>query len=485
MMQIIFTKFMYRQQRIWAYIICIVLLSSSIQAGGKSRALSVFLNTPELSCANIGILVKEVQTNKTIVEYRSDKTLIPGSNFKLITTATALNLLGPDYRFPTMLEFDGHIDQKGILHGNIYIVGSGDPTIGSEDFNNVDFIEKWVMAVKKMGIKAVDGRIVADVSAFDKEVIPPNWVWEDMGNYYAAGVYGLSLDDNLYRLTFRTDSIGSTPTIIAISPNFHPIIFHNYLTASPINADRSYLHGAPFSYQRTITGTLPANRASFVVKGDLPNPPLALASFFTDQLNQQEIHVSGSPTDTLPSLYRKRTQFYTHYSPDLNSIIDKTNTESNNLFAEHIFKRLALIAHPVATREEATEVVKQFWATHQADTTSLFIEDGSGLSPFDGVTPRFFVHLLIYMRKENAYGNQLFNSLPIAGQSGTLRNFLANTPLEGKVHAKSGSIKRVLCYSGYLEHNNKEYAFSIMTNCFKGSASNVQKAIEKFLLSIP
>jgi D-alanyl-D-alanine carboxypeptidase/D-alanyl-D-alanine-endopeptidase (penicillin-binding protein 4) len=484
-MQIIFMNFILNQRRTGTYIMCIVLLFSSIHASGNSRALTVFLSTPELSCANIGILVKEVQTNKTIVEYRSDKALIPGSNFKLITTATALNLLGPDFRFDTPLQFDGHIDQEGILHGNLYIVGRGDPTIGSEDFAGVDFINKWVMAVKKEGIKAVDGRVVADVSAFDKEVVPSNWVWEDMGNYYAAGVYGLSLDDNLYRLTFRTDSIGTTPTIIAISPNLQPIIFHNYLTASPINADRSYLHGAPFSYQRTITGTLPANRATFVVKGDLPNPPLALATLFTNQLNYHGIRVSGLPTDSLPAANGKRTQFYVHYSPDLNSIIDKTNTESNNLFAEHIFKRLALINHPIATRQEATEIVKQFWASHQADTTSLFIEDGSGLSPFDGVTPEFFVHLLIYMRKHNPFGNLLFNSLPIAGQSGTLRNFLANTSLDGKVHAKSGSIKRVLCYSGFLEHNNKEYAFSIMTNSFSGSASNVQKAIEKFLLSLP
>jgi D-alanyl-D-alanine carboxypeptidase/D-alanyl-D-alanine-endopeptidase (penicillin-binding protein 4) len=464
---------------------CIVLLFSSIYAKGKSRALTDFLSTPELSCANLGILVKEVQSNKTIVEYRSDKTLIPGSNFKLITTATALTLLGPDFRFATPLEYDGQIDHQGTLHGNLYIVGSGDPTIGSENFSDVDFINKWVMAVNKAGIKAVDGRVVADVSAFDKEVIPSNWVWEDMGNYYAAGVYGLSFDDNLYRLTFHTDSIGTIPTIIAISPSFHPIIFHNYLTASSINADRSYLHGAPFSYQRTITGTLPANRALFVVKGDLPNPPLALATFFTNQLNQYGIHVSGFPTDTLPATHNKRTEFYVHYSPDLNSIIDKTNTESNNLFAEHIFKSLALINHPIATLQEATKIVKQFWASHQADTTSLFIEDGSGLSPFDGVTPEFLVQLLIYMRKDNSYGNLLFKSLPIAGKSGTLRNFLANTSLEGKVHAKSGSIKRVLCYSGYLENNNKEYAFSIMTNSFTGSASNVQKAIEKFLLSLP
>lgn len=129
-------------------------------------------------------------------------------------------------------------------------------------------------------------------------------------------------------------------------------------------------------------------------------------------------------------------------------------------------------------------MVKQFWSNHQFDTTSLFMEDGCGLSPFDGVTPSFLVHLLIYMRTENPYGDQLLNSLPVAGENGTLRTFLANTPLEGKVRAKSGSIMRVLCYSGYLQHNNKEYAFSIMTNNFCGSSLNVRKAIEKFLLSI-
>jgi D-alanyl-D-alanine carboxypeptidase/D-alanyl-D-alanine-endopeptidase (penicillin-binding protein 4) len=469
----------------WVYLICVILLVPSIHINGKSHALKVFLSTPELSCADVGILVKEVKKNKTIVEYRSDKSLMPGSNFKLITTATALNLLGPDFKFATPLQFDGSIDQNGILHGNLYIVGRGDPTIGSEDFDDVNFIDKWVMAVKQAGIKAVDGRVVADVSAFDREVIPPDWVWEDMGNYYAAGAYGLSLDDNLYHLTFRTDSIGTTPTIIAIVPSFHPIIFHNYLKASALNADNSFLHGAPFSYQRTITGTIPANRPSFVVKGDLPNPPFALATLFTDQLNHNGISVNGFPTDTLPVTNSKRTEFYIHYSPDLNAIIDKTNIESNNLFAENIFKRLALINNHIATREEATRIVKQFWESHQVDTTSLFIQDGSGLSPFDGVTPGFFVHLLIYMRTDNLYGNQFFNSLPIAGQSGTLRNFLANTALEGKVHAKSGSIKRVLCYAGYLERKNKEYAFSVMTNNYQGSTLNVRKAIEEFLLTLP
>lgn len=458
---------------------------SVVSAKSAFSALETFLKTPELSCANVGILVQNIDNHKVVISYQPDKVLIPGSNFKLITTAAALTILGPTFRFETPLEYDGTIDSQGILHGNIYIVGKGDPTIGSEFFPSDHFIQNWINAVQKLHIRSIDGKVIADVSAFDSEVIPPDWVWEDMGNYYAAGVYGLSLNDNMYRLTFQTDSVGTTPKIINRSPDYHSMIFHNELKASSNPADLSYLHGAPFSYERTITGTIPANRSSFVIKGDLPNPPLALAGYFTDQLKKAGIYVSGDPTDSLPTTSHQRILFYTQYSPELSEIINITNHDSNNLFAEHIFKQLAFTQFSVATRQEATLILKKFWASHQFDTTTLFVEDGSGLSPFDGVSPEFFVHLLIFMRHDNPYGNLFFQSLPIAGENGTLRNFLANSPLTGKVFAKSGSIKRVLCYSGYIHFSNaKEYAFSIMVNNFYGSPTVVKKAIEKLLLSL-
>lgn len=465
--------------------ISVFLFAFNVSAKVETRALETFLNTPELSCANVGILVKNMDHDEDIIRFQSDKALIPGSNLKLITTAAALYILGPTFRFETPLEYDGTIDADGVLHGNIYIVGKGDPTIGSEFFQSDHFIQNWIQAVKELHIHSIQGKVIADVSAFDSEVIPSNWVWEDMGNYYAAGVYGLSLNDNMYRLTFKTDSIGTTPMIIDRFPNYHSMIFHNELKASSNPSDQSYLHGAPFSYQRTITGTIPANRSSFVIKGDLPNPPLALATLFTNQLKLAGINVSGSPTDTLPPVTKPRISFYIQYSPELIEIINRTNHDSNNLFAEHIFKQLALTQFPVATRQEATQILKKFWASHQFDTTTLFIEDGSGLSPFDGVTPHFFVQLLTFMYKDNLYGSLFLNSLPIAGENGTLRNFLNNTPLSGKVFAKSGSIKRVLCYSGYLFlPNKKKYAFSIMVNNFYGSPTSVKKAIEKLLLSL-
>ncbi|MGC9150726.1 MAG: D-alanyl-D-alanine carboxypeptidase/D-alanyl-D-alanine endopeptidase [Microbacter sp.] len=457
----------------------------NVSARLENDALEAFLKTPELSCANVGVLIKNMDNGKVLMSFQANKALIPGSNLKLITTATALNILGPTFRFETPLEYDGTIDSQGILHGNIYIVGKGDPTIGSSFFPTDHFIQNWIDAVKGLHIHAIDGQIVADISAFDSEVIPPDWVWEDMGNYYAAGVYGLSLNDNMYRLAFKTDSVGTTPQIIDRYPNYHPMIFDNYLKASSNPADLSYLHGAPYSYRRTITGTIPANRSSFVIKGDLPNPPLALARYFTDQLRATGIPVAGIPTDSLPVLKKKRIPFFIQYSPQLSDIINITNHESNNLFAEHIFKQLALTQFPVATRQEAVFILKNFWASHQFDTTSLFIEDGSGLSPFDGVTPEFFVHLLMFMQNDHPYGNIFFNSLPIAGKNGTLKNFLVNTSLDGNVFAKSGSIKRVLCYSGYAYlPNKKKYVFSVMVNNFYGSYAFVKKAIEKLLLSL-
>jgi len=124
------------------------------------------------------------------------------------------------------------------------------------------------------------------------------------------------------------------------------------------------------------------------------------------------------------------------------------------------------------------------WKKQGADVSSLFLQDGCGLSPIDGISPAFFVQLLTYMRTKSNYKAAFFASLPIAGVSGTLKKLLAGTSLEGKVIAKSGSIRRVLCYSGYIELNNKEYAFSIMVNNFQGSYTDTRKAIEKLMLSL-
>jgi D-alanyl-D-alanine carboxypeptidase/D-alanyl-D-alanine-endopeptidase (penicillin-binding protein 4) len=462
-----------------------VFLLNVFLVGALTPGLKHFVDAPNFAGSNLGVLVKEIKSGKTVVDYRSEKSLLPASTMKLVTTATALELLGSDFRFQTPLEYDGTIDAQGTLHGNIYIVGSGDPTIGSEVFKDHDFINRWVEAVRKLGIKTVLGHVIADVSAFDKEVTPPDWTWENMGNYFAAGAYGLSVYDNMYSIYFKTGTTGTTPLILGTMPPMYELTFHNMAKAGKIGEDDDdgYIHGAPFSNERTITGTIPANRESFHINGDIPNPPLKLAAVFTQQLNCAGIPVSGAPLDDGQG-GANHTRFYVHVSPTLAEIIKETNMQSNNVYAEHLFKRLALINNAVATRDGATQLVRNFWKQRSIDVSTFFQHDGCGMSPMNGVTPRFFVQLLTYMRTQSKNKEVFFASLPVAGESGTLKKLLAGTPLAGKVAAKSGSIRRVLCYSGYITLANREYAFSVMVNNYTGSSTDARKTIEQLLLSI-
>ncbi|MTK53514.1 D-alanyl-D-alanine carboxypeptidase/D-alanyl-D-alanine-endopeptidase [Paludibacter sp.] len=465
---------------LFAFLMFDACLVSALNQGVKH-----FVEAPNFKGGNLAVLVKDVKSGKVVLDYRSEKSLMPASNMKLITTATALELLGADFRFETPLEYDGTIDAQGVLHGNIYIVGTGDPTIGSEVFNDHDFIQRWVDAVQKAGIKTVLGHVVANVSAFDKEVTPPDWTWENMGNYFAAGVFGLSVYDNMYAIHFKTGAPGTTPQILGTTPPMYEMVFHNMLKAGKTGEDDDdgYLHGAPFSNERYITGTIPSNREQFSIHGDMPNPPLKLATLLTEKLNGAGVAVSGAPLDEFQNSDH-HTRFFVHQSPTLAEIVKETNMQSNNLYAEHIFKRLALINNAVATRDEATRVVRDFWKQHGADVSTLFQHDGCGMSPMNGVSPRFFVELLSYMRTQSKYKDAFFKSLPVAGQSGTLKKLLDGTPLAGKVMAKSGSIRRVLCYSGYMELSNKEYAFSVMVNNYTGSSTEARKMIEQLLLSV-
>lgn len=464
-------------------VVFLVGLIVVFQIEALSPALKRFVEIPAFAGANIGLEIKALQSGKVLAEYRSGASLIPASNMKLVTTATVLELAGPDYCFETPLEYDGTIDKQGVLHGNIHLIGTGDPTIGSEVFNDHDFISRWVDAVRQAGIKSVMGQVVANVAAYDKEVISPDWTWQNLGNYFAAGVFGLAVYDNMYYLQFRTGAPGTTPQILGTMPPMYELTFQNRLKAGQTgdDDDDGYLHGAPFSNERTITGTIPANRDLFSIKGDIPNPPFKLAEVLTAKLNEAGITVSGSPKvdDVDRSSY---TRFFVHRSPSLADIIKETNMQSNNLFAEHLFKWMGLQGNQVATRDAAAAVVSDFWKTRGADVSFLFQHDGCGLSPMNGVPAHFFVQLLTYMRMQSKYKDAFYASLPVAGQSGTLKRFLAGTALAGKIHAKSGSIRRVVCYSGYAVLEGKECAFSIMVNNYAGSATNARKAIENLLL---
>jgi D-alanyl-D-alanine carboxypeptidase/D-alanyl-D-alanine-endopeptidase (penicillin-binding protein 4) len=448
-----------------------------------ANPLEDFVNNPILGNANISLLVKDMGTNKTLFQFRPNNSTIPASTMKLVTTATALELLGPNFCFETKLEIDGKINAEGVLNGNLYIRGGGDPTLGSEKMGDTNFLIKWVEALKKAGIKKITGQIVADATLYDDQGVNPKWTWEDIGNYYAAGAYGISYMDNTYQLVLHSGEEGSTPEILRTIPDMPALSFENHLTSTSIAFDSAYFYGAPHSYLRSIHGEIPANRIEYIIKGSIPNPGLLLAEHFQDKLNQNGISVYKLPTDIVSKITDRKV-ILVQQSPPLSEIIKETNIHSNNGFAEQIFRYLALKKNIVASSTGAVQVVRSYWKSKGLPIEQLFNYDGCGLSPMDAVSAQFFVDLLIYMQTISPNKEAFINSLPVSGKSGTLTNFLDKTRLQGKVHAKSGTISGVKSYAGYIESNNKTYVFSILVNHADGTSKAVTRKMEEFLLSI-
>lgn len=468
------------------HIILTILLFFSMGLSFGINPVDDFTSDPQLKSANISIEVKDLKTNKLIYSFRPEAATPTASTMKVVTTSTALELLGPGFRFETLIAYDGAITPEGILNGNLYIIGSGDPTLGSSKTGNRNFLPQWVEAVKKAGIRKINGKIIADESKFANESYNPKWIWEDIGNYYAPGIYAIAYLDNTLQVLFKSGKAGTTPEIINIYPKVPGLQIDNRLTSSTANVDNAYFHGMPKSPLRSVTGEIPQNSPGFLVKAELPDPAGVLVRDFRKKLSDSGI-ITTDTDNISPYAFtesRTRTLIYTHKSVTLSNIIREINENSNNLYAEQLFKYLSLTRNPVASRKQSIQVIRDFWKSKGLDTDQLLQEDGSGLSPSNGISAGFFVDIMAYMYQKSKYKNDFMGSLSVAGKNGTLSYLLKNTRLEGKVFAKSGSISKVRSYTGYIIDGKHEWAFAIMLNNYNGNAREVIKKTEKLLLQI-
>ena len=452
----------------------------------------IFFDTdPVTRDANVGALVVNVTTGEVIESYHENRLLPTASTMKVLTTATALELLGSDYRWSTFLETDGKVED-GVLHGNLYIRGTGDPTLGSRKVGNKAFLQKWVTALKRQGIRRIDGAVVADLTAFDNgDALNGGWLWEDAGNYYGMGIFSINYLDNTMNVVLRSGPIGSVATVLSTDPAYEGVQFENHIRCTEITYDGAYVHGVPFDNKRFLTGSVPSNLGTFGVKGDIPNPGLLLARHLESALEQSGVPVSNRATyltEADPHA-KSRTLLYEHLSPTLAEVVTETNISSNNLFAEAVFRTLGTLCGSKRQTDPASilhscAVVEQCWRRRGVHWGTTIQKDGCGLAPQNGVSPETFVSLMRYMRGSTA-ADVFFRSLPVSGESGTLRSFLRDTRLQGKVHAKSGSIAHLKAYTGYIERpDGTLWAFSIVVNNGNGKGRVVQKTIEKWLLKI-
>ncbi|MEZ4883357.1 MAG: D-alanyl-D-alanine carboxypeptidase/D-alanyl-D-alanine-endopeptidase [Chitinophagales bacterium] len=465
-------------------------LPNSNSNGALQEALQKFQNDPELQNASWGFYAKSVKTGKVVAQYNAQKSLAPASSMKVITTATALEILGKDYTFETVLEYDGQVDASGTLKGNVYIRGGGDPTLGAprDDLGKSyeEVLQQWVGAIRKVGIKSIEGYVVGDARFFEEESVPPSWLWEDLGNYYGAGASGLSFHENQYFAYFNSEAKeGSNTQLTKITPSIPNFKIVNRVTSGEKGSgDNAYIFAAPYSNIAYIRGTIPPARQGFRVKGSISNPAL----FCAYQLQQELVKVgieAGKGYSTVRILEHegkyvplKRTFLTKIISPPLSKIVYWTNKKSINLFAEHLLKALGKHRFGKGTRENGVLLVEEYLKTCNVNTKGFFMEDGSGLSPMNGVTAQQFGDLLYVYRNETNYPT-FFESLSVAGNTsddGGLKSFLQGTAAANKVFAKSGYIERVRSYTGYAQTaSGDQIAFALMVNNYTCSNSDMRK----------
>lgn len=461
------------------------------------------LQLPCMKGASFSLVAKEVSTGKTVFAYDTLRQMTPASVMKMITTATALEVLGESYRFPTVVAYDGEI-RDGVLQGNLYIKGSGDPSLGSSHFasdrsawtpEQNTFIPQWIEAVRKAGIRKIEGGIIADESVFDVEGTSLKWVQEDLGSYYGAGSYGISVFDNLYKLTVKPGAVGHRPSIGKSSPDVSFIRFHNYLTSANVRTDSTFIVGAPLADERYLYGVVPAGRESVTLKGDIPDPSLFLAGYLKKALQQKGVKVEGEA-----ACYRllkesgrwspgERVVLTTTYSPTLKEIVEVTNHVSHNLFADALLKTIGLGYKPakgevISLFDRGIKMLRWHWAAKGLDLSSLWMYDGSGLAVTDKVSAAFMGDFLYYMATASPASEAFASSLPLSGVEGSVRNFLKGTGLQGKARLKSGSMSRVKGYAGYIQKGSKRYAVALFVNNYACEGRVMTKKIEQLLVSL-
>jgi D-alanyl-D-alanine carboxypeptidase/D-alanyl-D-alanine-endopeptidase (penicillin-binding protein 4) len=424
---------------------------------------------PAWEQASVGVYAIDTKTQEVLVDQMSDKSLMPASCMKIVTTAAALQLLGAEASFQTDLEYDGVITKDGVLHGHVYIHGGGDPCLGSDRIPPSlawdKQLEAWVDAIQSLGIQKIEGELIADDSRWERALAVPSWQWEDLGNYYGAGASALSFHENFYSLIFKPNSeVGKDTTIVQTDPPIDSLVFLNDVKTGPIGSgDCACIYGSEFSPIQHVRGTIPKGVSEFAIKGAIPNPPAFCQEALARALKARGITIVKRD---LPRK-EKRVIFYTTESPTIGKIVHATNQKSINLYAEHLLKKMGEKISGTGSTEAGIQVVSDFWRTQGVDLKGFNMADGSGLSRKNLITAKQLVAILVKM-KQSPHFPLFLQSLP-EKDSQTGDQFLNH------FRYKSGSMSFVRAYAGYAG----DIAFAILVN--QCTDQEISKKTEQFL----
>jgi D-alanyl-D-alanine carboxypeptidase/D-alanyl-D-alanine-endopeptidase (penicillin-binding protein 4) len=411
---------------------------------------------------------------------------------KLFTTALALAKLGPDYRFHTTLETHGTVSPEGILAGDLYLVGRGDPNLSNrkfpydlkEEFDGAPekVLAEFADALATKGLKEISGDVIGDDSYFPREPYPNGWQIDDMVWEYGTAVSAIVVDDNTVALTLTPgDSAGLPPQamVMPTTPDF--IVQNNVVTSAPDTKSDLTLTREPNSKIVVIRGSMPAHSAPRKLVLALHDPAEHAAALLTQLLAARGIKVRGTARSThIPENAgaAPRAVLAEHVSVPLRDSIKLVNKISQNLHTEMLLRAAARNAAVWNTPDDLMKFPQDFYAAAGIPPGDVIQTDGSGLSRHDLVTPRAIVALLKYAQSQSWFA-PYYASLPVAGVDGTLETVMKNTLSAGRIHAKTGSIEHVRTRSGYADTAaGRRLLFSFMSNNQAGKNHEASDALD-------
>ena len=404
---------------------------------------------------SLSFYVADESGNK-VYEYDANRGLSTASTMKVFTAAAALETLGKEYKFTT----------KVALENNLYISSNGDPTLGSwryDGYKPEDFKNKIIEVLKSKNITKISGDLIIDDTYFDFQKIPGGWPYNDMGNYYGAGVWSVNWRENQFDInTFGRDIKG-------FNVNLDGLKFVNELRTEGSN-DRSIIYTQPYSDVAYVNGALPAKEMK--ISGAMPNPPRLLALEVVDELKKQNIIFNGKiiiNSERLingekPLFFPENKVVLTYDSPTLEKMVYWFLKKSVNLYGETFVKTMAKEKTDISSFEIGIKFLKNFWKQKGIDERMINFADGSGLSPQNYASAKAEVQALLWAKKQPWF-SAYYEGFPVQGNG---------------MKMKSGSIKDSRAFAGYhTSKSGKNYVFSIIMNNYQ--AADLSDALYKVL----
>ncbi len=433
-----------------------------------------------------GYALTDAKTGEVVSENEGHRFLVPASVVKLLTTAFAVEKLGAKRKFPTVLYQTGKIE-NGVLHGDLWIRGGGNPVFGSDRGDSSQRPDAafglFARALKKAGIREVAGNVYGDASLLDPEGPPTGAMWEDIGNYYAAAPSGLCFHDNSYSLWLNSGI--EPPILVQGTDPKHVGIYSFQINAEdsgPERGDSCYILGAFWNTPRLITGKCPVEKQPLKIRGSLPDPAWTCARNFEDYLNDQGIAVKGKnigrSEDPLPPkrpMPKDTVRLAEHSSPDLLNLISVVHNRSDNLYATQILTLAALETGAPANSASGVQALESWLGTQKIPNlpAELHLVDGNGLSMQNRITTVALAQSLSTFTTAPWF--PAWRETLIGGQGHAFKFTPYAEGLHGKLWAKTGSMTGVSSLAGYIKaRSGRILAFAVIVNHFDGPVAEVR-----------